>query len=555
MSSRIPKLPGPIAALILAVMYCTTPVQLTGGSSSETVVGRVLNGDGSPAGASLVSLYPADYDPVADAGVVTVASDTTDEEGIYRIAPSDSTGNYTIIATDPTTGTSALIPAVEMHGDSTPVRDAVLTKPGAVRVAVPDSLAGGYVYIPGTGITTVVQSGAMVLLEDVPTGTIPSLKYVSGTNTPEILRAAVEVASGVTTVLAYPRWRYSVRVYLNTSESGAAISGDVTNFPVVIRLTEAVFDFSQAQDNGEDLRFSGAEGTPLSYEVESWDAPANSAVLWVKVPVIYGNNDSQYIVMHWGNTDGSMVSLSNGSRVFDTTEGFQAVWHLSGAGNGTVFDATANGFDGTPFNMNTVPEIQGAVGSARRFDGSSSYITIPGSASGKLDMSQNGDYSISCWAYTDTIDTLWHAIAGKGHEQYYLKLKCFENGNATWEFVEFQDQGGWEFTEDSIPPAPGAKQWVYLTGVRSGSAQSLYINGSLVDDSTSLMEGVYARNNRDNFTIGKHAREVTIPYEEGTCFFKGIIDEVRVMNAVPEPDWIKLCYMNQKAEDGLVEFR
>ncbi len=555
MSSRILKLLVPVTALSLAVLNCSSPVQVTGGSSSETVVGRVLNGDGSPAGASLVSLYPVDYDPVADAGVVTIPSDTTDEEGMYRLLPSDSTGNFTIIATDPIAGTSALIPAVEIHGDSTPVRDAVLSTPGAVRVAVPDSPAEGYVYIPGTGITAAVQSGAMVLLEDVPTGTIPSLKYVSGTSTPEILSAAVEVTSGVTTVLAYPRWRYSVRVYLNTSESGAAISGDVANFPVVIRLTGAVFDFSQAQDSGEDLRFSGAAGTPLAYEIESWDASAATAVLWVKVPVVYGNNDSQYIVMHWGNDDGSLVSLSDGTGVFDTSEGFQAVWHLSGAGNGTAFDATGNGFDGTPFNMNTVPVIQGAVGSARLFDGTSSYITIPGSASGKLDMPQNGDYSISCWAYADTIDTLWHAIAGKGHEQYYLKLKCFENGNATWEFVEFQEQEGWEFTEDSIPPAPGAKQWVYLTGVRSGAKQSLYINGSLVNDSISLMEGVYAGNNRDNFTIGKHAREVTIPYDEGTCFFNGIIDEVRVTNTVPDSDWIKLCYMNQKAEDGLVEFR
>jgi hypothetical protein len=91
---------------------------------------------------------------------------------------------------------------------------------------------------------------------------------------------------------------------------------------------------------------------------------------------------------------------------------------------------------------------------------------MPKSAFGKLDMPQNGEYSISLWAYTDTIDTIWHAIAGKGHEQYYLKLKCFGNGRATWEFVEFQDKKGWVYTEDSTPPAPGQKQWVYLTGVR-----------------------------------------------------------------------------------------
>ena len=121
--------------------------------------------------------------------------------------------------------------------------------------------------------------------------------------------------------------------------------------------------------------------------------------------------------------------------------------------------------------------------------------------------------------------------------------------------MEFQDQLGWAYTEDSIPPAPGAKQWVYLTGVRAGSRQYLYINGALVSSSTPIMAGEYPRNSGDNFCIGRYARQVTIPYNEGWCNFNGRIDEVRVMNAAPNADWIKLCYMNQKTGNALVEFR
>ena len=128
-------------------------------------------------------------------------------------------------------------------------------------------------------------------------------------------------------------------------------------------------------------------------------------------------------------------------------------------------------------------------------------------------------------------------------------------GKGTWEFVEFQDQLGWEYSEDSIPPSPGAKEWVYLTGVRSGTRQYLYINGELVNDTMSLMAGSYPRVSSDDFTIGKHARQVTIPGNEGWCHFWGKIDEVRVMSNALSPDWIRLCYMNQKEEDRLVEFR
>lgn len=540
--------------LFLAVLSCTTPVQLTEGNSSETVIGRVVKSDGSPACSTIVVLYPADHDPEASLSDVKIPADTTDSDGNYRIAAPDSTEDYSIVATDPQSGDRALLTGITVNGETTSAPDAVLSLPGAIRVAIPESSVGGYAYIPGTGISANVNSSGMITLDKVPAGTIPAVKYVSGTSS-EVLISGIEVISGDTAIIPYPQWRYSIRAYLNTTVSGAGITGDLTDFPILIRLTENMFDFSQAQTHGEDLRFSDANGNHLTHEIELWDAVKNIAAIWVRIPVVFGNDDSQYIVMHWGTSGSKVSSFSNSAAVFDTLAGFQGVWHLSGSGNDTAFDATANRFHGTPFNMNLSSAVEGATGYSRYFNGKSSYITIPGSASGNLDIAQNSDYSMSLWAYADTIDTLWHALAGKGHEQYYLKLKCYANGKGTWEFVEYQDKQGWAFTEDSIPPSPGAKEWVYLTGVRSGTEQYLYINGVMVNDSTPLMAGDYPRISTDDFTIGKHARQVTIPGNEGWCYFRGKIDEVRVMSTAVKADWIRLCYMNQKAEDKLVEFR
>ena len=161
---------------------------------------------------------------------------------------------------------------------------------------------------------------------------------------------------------------------------------------------------------------------------------------------------------------------------------------------------------------------------------------------------------MSLWVYADTIDSIYHAIAGKGHEQYYMQLKCINNNRGTWEFVDFLDQKGWEYTEDSIPPAPGAKQWLYLTGVRSGNSQQFYINGEKVVDTPALMPASSSRNTGDNFFIGSYGRSVTIPYLQGWSYFHGKIDEVRVSNVARSDDWIRLCYMNQKADDALVVF-
>jgi hypothetical protein len=40
-----------------------------------------------------------------------------------------------------------------------------------------------------------------------------------------------------------------------------------------------------------------------------------------------------------------------------------------------------------------------------------------------------------------------------------------------------------------------------------------------------------------------------------TRFWNGMIDEVRICSWSHSVNWIKLCYMNQKQEDELVEFR
>ena len=50
-------------------------------------------------------------------------------------------------------------------------------------------------------------------------------------------------------------------------------------------------------------------------------------------------------------------------------------------------------------------------------------------------------------------------------------------------------------------------------------------------------------------------RSVEIPFIQGWSIFNGLIDEVRVSSIAHSEDWVKLCFMNQKADDALVEFR
>jgi len=450
-----------------------------------------------------------------------------------------------------------MVQSIIVDSQNVNATDAILSQPGSITIMIPDEFSSNesYVYIPGTSYFTNVNNGVAVI-DSVPAGSIAKLIYKNNADTGDnhtVQTNITVIAGNNVTVTDYFRWNYSQKLVLNTSENGAGIQSTVTNFPVLIRLTENNFDFSLARNNGSDIRFKKSDDSPLAYEIERWDATIKKAELWVMLDTLYGNDSDQYITMFWGNPDSPNDDIVN--NVFDTSKGFQGVWHMNGISSDIVADATVNRYHGTPSGASLPGSVDGVIGTARSFDGLTNYVVMQNSASGKLDIPQNGNYTFSAWVNADSIDSLWHVIASKGHEQYYLKYKCFGNQKATWEFVEFQDQKGWDFCEDSIPSAPGPGQWVHLAGVRNGTRQFLYVNGNCVDSTISTQAGNYNRVTTDDFYVGRSARQVLIPGDEGWCYFSGSIDELRVVNRVLGPDWIRLAYMNQRADDALVQFR
>ncbi|MBD3393012.1 MAG: DUF2341 domain-containing protein, partial [Chitinivibrionales bacterium] len=183
----------------------------------------------------------------------------------------------------------------------------------------------------------------------------------------DTMTIAIEDRGGNTDTVTVVALYRGHKVIMNTSPGGADVGTAVYDFPVVVRLTSATFDFTQAEADGSDLRFATSGGTSLPFEIERFDASAQEAEIWVKVDTVLGNNATQYIEMTWGDTDAP--GGSDGGAVFDTSNGFVGVWHLS---EGSFADATANGNDGT--NENTADE-EGIIGGAREFS-NNTYITI-----------------------------------------------------------------------------------------------------------------------------------------------------------------------------------
>lgn len=540
---------------LFSAIQCNTLLS-EGGSSSETVIGKVVNPDGSPACSTVVTLYPADYDPIRDAALMPHSSDTTDATGSYSVEAFNSTHFCSLVATRLKSGTRTIVSGITINSNTIHVNDAVLSMPGNIVATAPDSadVENGYLYIPGTGIAVPLNGGRKALINNVPAGMITSVNYRSKKSpmATSVLATAIKVVSNDTTFITYPQWRYSRRFYLNTTASGAGVSGNVVNFPVLIRLDNTNFTFSQALTNGKDIRFTKENNYPLAYEIEQWDTSAGLAAIWVKVDTVYGNDSAHYITMFWGNSLGA--NQSNGIAVFDTNSGFQGVWHL-GETDSFASDATGNSYNGTGhFTISTA----GMIGNGQHFNGVSSYIQMKGTApQSRLNFPMSGHYTISAWVYHDTLaDSMTYLIAGKGELQYFIKsfdlaLSTPQHGHQ-WEFSEFHENNIWHAA--AISPIP-VKTWSYLVGIRDGSNQYLYVNGVMVMNGYKLFgtgKTETPRDTTDDFSIGAFLHPVS-DWNQGYAYFNGNIDEVNVSSVPRSADWIKLCYMNQKRPDALVK--
>lgn len=79
---------------------------------------------------------------------------------------------------------------------------------------------------------------------------------------------------------------------------------------------------AEAQNNGEDIRFTDASGNEMNHWIESWDQGRKNAKVWVKVSEMPEYGDAK-IKMYYGNPNAR--SSSNGVATFEFFEDFEVI--------------------------------------------------------------------------------------------------------------------------------------------------------------------------------------------------------------------------------------
>lgn len=109
-------------------------------------------------------------------------------------------------------------------------------------------------------------------------------------------------------------WRHRREVSIS-----APCGQEASDYQVQITL-DSGFDFSKALSDGGDLRVTAADGTTeLPFWIETWDAAAQQAVIWVQVPSIPTAGTTIYL--YYGNA--AATTASNGQATWVAYDGFE----------------------------------------------------------------------------------------------------------------------------------------------------------------------------------------------------------------------------------------
>lgn len=550
---RILSLLSCLALAGIQMSGCLGGTQLAGGSevtNGKTVVGYAISQGGNPVIGARVWIRPAEYlKPASEAGQAAPPADAVSDakgrfllaalpEGEYVLEIRDGEGHAAARRVDAREATTEL-PADTLH--SVGSLEGRLEKGGT-------SMLRSFVQLQGLDRVVEADSAGFFAFRDLPKGIFTAVAISSSPELgyrkpgPVIITPGNTAHTGVLTLTDfgsenYAAWPFSRKLSLNVPLAG--IAADVTDFPVLIRLDSAGFDF--ALSNGGDLRFAGPDGGHLEYEIERWDPQTKHAEIWVKVDTLRAGTPYD-LTLYWGKLDAP--NFSQGAAVFST---FAGVWHMGdaiGSGGKAVF-RDASPADAYAYGTLLTGDRRGAIGNSGLFHGAQSLKAAAGPG-----MRPASALTLSAWFMATGTDSGGGEIISLGNN-YGLRV---QSGGAL-EFFAFDDST-WTAPTASIEKWKrirwtGANlvdsKWHQVTGVLAGDSLHVYLDGS--QKGSAAFPGKLAYVFGKDLVIGAHGNGET------KFDFSGQIDEVEISAASRSRDWIKLAFENQKPGSTLLEFK
>ncbi|MBU6400541.1 MAG: DUF2341 domain-containing protein [Verrucomicrobia bacterium] len=293
-----------------------------------------------------------------------------------------------------------------------------------------------------------------------------------------------------------------------------------TRFPALVNLGTNLpgFAYTQlAQPEGGDLRFTDASGLrTIPFEIDQWNTNGVSTV-WVSLPVLAG--PTNFIWAYWGNPAAVPVTAASSAAVW--TPAFNLVWHLKESG----FPYADSTLEHPALTGSPPTSTPGIIGRGVEFDGGSQFLDA-----GPVSL---GDaFTLAAWLKLDPSATNTQAVwASKAAGLTSPGLAFYVNSHGTSDgAVRLETSDGTATQVASTGPnavTPG--QWHLITAVvdRTGGTARLLVDGA---DQT---QGAAVQTNFPNTADMNLGR-----FTDGSCYFKGAMDEVRIERSLDSPNQV-----------------
>ncbi|MBQ3810835.1 MAG: DUF2341 domain-containing protein, partial [Kiritimatiellae bacterium] len=289
--------------------------------------------------------------------------------------------------------------------------------------------------------------------------------------------------------------------------NGSALSG----FPVLVRIQNGSpsgfsYDDLKSKSTGADIAFVDMSGNGLPFEIDTWD-PSGESLIWVKLPSMQNGTE---FVMCWGSeTSGKTVCGDN------PFAGYYGVWHMNEA---NAKDSGANHLDGTANGSVTI--VDAKLGSGTSFPSNARIETT-----NALNSAFSSAISFETWACPAVVNEE-RALFGK-EALATFKVK----GGTTW----FTTPGKKDFNEVNQPLAANTWYHIVLTFVPSQSAK-VYVDGVLAKTQAD---------DKGGFNDLTKSCPVVFGSNQWNQYYKGVLDECRLLTTELSADWIAADYATQ----------
>ena len=349
-------------------------------------------------------------------------------------------------------------------------------------------------------------------------------------------------------------------------------SAALENFPVLVRISESgidgfqysdmMFSGTDLQDSVRDIAFVDENGTPLAYDIDTWN-PNGTSLVWVSLPSL--ENNTEFAMFYRSSKSGKEVCDGN------AFTNYVGVWHLNETAYGTsasISDSTTNALNGLSGPEGDTKD--GVVGTSRRITStenqkSDTSIKINNSSAalsaldtlgtnfvvsfwmrpvGTITTTQNKGvrYNVLIGRKTATTDPAWH-----------LQLAANSTDMRIW---------GNDTTDKTMPTT--AKGTVPLVQNQWTKIDVIYAYGN----AAYPKKGTGDVSNYVLYTNGVQSTKGDFGYKQvtgtgilyigggfagGERTFFGDMDEVRVGPFTPSADWMKASYVQEKA-DAFIDY-